>query len=258
MSIINFNNVFNFFLNDPLEQFVVNPLFTGVSSVWFSSIIIWLGIIFTLIGYFFWVCTLNTSVEGLLVHNFLLDAIYNLVKSIMKSNISMMRQQYFIMIFFLFIFILTANLLGLIPYSFTVTSSFAVTLGLALMYFIAINIIGVYAQQWKAFSWFLPQGVPLYIAPILVPIEIISYIARILSLSIRLFANMMSGHALLKILIGFSWILLSSSFLFSFLAIAPWILVTLIFALEILIAFLQAYVFVILVSIYINDVISAH
>jgi ATP synthase subunit 6 len=105
---------------------------------------------------------------------------------------------------------------------------------------------------------FLPSGVPLAISPILVPIENVSYIARVFSLSIRLFANMMSGHALLKILIGFSWTLLGSGIIGWTIALLPWLIVLAIIFLELLIAFLQSYVFVILIAIYINDVVSDH
>jgi ATP synthase subunit 6 len=104
----------------------------------------------------------------------------------------------------------------------------------------------------------LPSGVPLGIAPFLIIIEIVSYFAKVFSLSIRLFANMMSGHALLKILIGFSWTLLGTISYYTIIALFPWILVTVIMFLEALIAFLQAYVFTILVTIYINDVLTDH
>jgi len=133
-----------------------------------------------------------------------------------------------------------------------------ITFFLALGHFIGINIIGIMEQKWEIQNLFLPSGVPIFIAPFLVIIEFISYIAKVFSLSIRLFANMMSGHALLKILIGFSWALLSSGSALILLSIFPWIIVTAIMFLEMLIAFLQAYVFIILLSIYINDVLSSH
>ena len=105
---------------------------------------------------------------------------------------------------------------------------------------------------------FLPAGAPLAIAPFLIFIEAVSYIARVFSLSIRLFANMLSGHALLKILIGFSWALITSGSVMAILAVFPWVIVTAIMFLELLIAFLQAYVFTILISLYINDVLNMH
>jgi F-type H+-transporting ATPase subunit a len=130
--------------------------------------------------------------------------VYYLVKSVIKSNTSLKRYQYFTILFFLFVFILVSNLVGLIPYSFTSTSSFVITFFLAASYFVATNTIGIVVSKWKILDILLPSGVPLLIIPFLIIIEIVSYIAKVFSLSIRLFANMMSGHALLKILIGFS------------------------------------------------------
>lgn len=185
--------------------------------------------------------------------------LFNIVNSILNANTSLRRKEYFSILYFLFLFILLANMFGLIPFTFTLTSSFIVTFFLAATHFIGINIIGVYKNGRKFLDLFLPSGVPLVIAPFLVVIEFISYIAKVFSLSIRLFANMMSGHALLKILIGFSWTMLSvTGGIFYGIAILPWIIVTLIMFLELLIAFLQAYVFVVLIAIYINDVVSHH
>ncbi len=172
------------------------------------------------------------------VWEFLMREIYDLVKSIVKSNTSLKRNQYFSILFFLFIFILVSNLVGLIPYSFTATSSFVITFFLALSYFIGINIIGIFEHKWHIANLALPGGVPLLIAPFLILIELVSYFAKVFSLSIRLFANMMSGHALLKILIGFSWGLLTAGPLYIFIAVLPWIIVTVIMFLEALIAFL--------------------
>jgi ATP synthase subunit 6 len=192
------------------------------------------------------------------VYSLLVKECYNLVKSIIKRNMLSKRYQYFTTLLFLFGFILIGNLVGLIPYSFTITSSFVVTFFLALSHFIGINIIGLLRSGWKITNLFLPSGAPLAIAPFLIIIEIVSYVARVFSLSIRLFANMMSGHALLKILIGFSWGLLTAGSIYIFISIFPWIIITIILSLEALIAFLQAYVFTILVTIYINDVLVDH
>lgn len=179
--------------------------------------------------------------------------------SVVRANTSLARNSYFSIFCCLFFVILIANVSGLIPYTFTITSSFIVTFFLAATHFIGLNIIAVYKKQWTLANIFLPSGVPLVIAPGLVVIEIISYIAKVLSLSIRLFANMMSGHALLKILIGFSWTLLAfGTPAFITLGLFPWVLVTIIMFLEALIAFLQAYVFLILITIYLNDSITNH
>lgn len=189
---------------------------------------------------------------------FFLLSIYDLVKSIVRSNTSLKRNQYFALFFFLFCYILMANMVGLIPYSFTATSSFVITFFLALSYFIGINILSVFKNKWTTSNLFLPGGVPLAIAPFLILIEIVSYVAKVFSLSIRLFANMMSGHALLKILIGFAWDLLTKGSFFILLSFLPWVIVTVIMFLEALIAFLQAYVFTVLITIYVNDALVQH
>jgi len=242
---------------DPLEQFAVVPLLWN--SILCPSIITNMTIFLAL--NFFLIHFLLSSVYDKGVYtawDLFIDNIYILVKSMIKRNTILKRYQYFSILLFLFMFIFISNLVGLIPYSFTVTSSFVVTFFLALTHFIGINIIAIVERKWEFANMFLPSGVPIFIAPILVPIEFISYIARVFSLSIRLFANMMSGHALLKILIGFSWTLLGSGAVYIGLSIFPWIIVTMIMVLELLIAFLQAYVFVILIAIYINDILASH
>jgi ATP synthase subunit 6 len=177
----------------------------------------------------------------------------------MESNI-LLSKYFLIQIYFIiFSFILFSNLIGLIPFSFTLTSSFILTFSIALITLIIINILAIYRHGFYQFSnFFLPNGTPLGIAFLLVFIEFISYIARLFSLSIRLFANMMSGHTLLKILIGFCFTILFSISVFSSFAALPWILILGIMILEILIAFLQAYVFLILICIYCNDILFVH
>lgn len=130
--------------------------------------------------------------------------LYILVRGIVKENLYLRNQQYFIILLYLFFTLLLANLVGMIPFSFTITSSFVVTFFIAATHFVAINHIAAIRHQWRTNDLFLPTGSPLLITPFLILIEAVSYIARVFSLSIRLFANMMSGHALLKILIGFA------------------------------------------------------
>lgn len=249
-------------LTHPLEQFeLITLLFhrvglgivPGLNVISNLSIILFFNVVLirTLFGFIFDKGQFNAW------QLFLIET-YNLVKSILLSNIAIKRQQYFTTLLFLFVFILISNIMGLIPYSFTITSSFVITFFLALTHFIGINIIGFFKTQWKTFTLLLPSGVPLPIIPFLILIELVSYVAKVFSLSIRLFANMMSGHALLKILIGFSWGLLVPTLLYITISMLPWMVVTGILFLEALIAFLQAYVFTILVAIYINDVSVSH
>jgi ATP synthase subunit 6 len=244
-------STFSFFALDPLEQFdVLSLLPTGsLTNLWLL-----LALNFVLMEIALGLYTVNVRTN----YDFVLRALYQLVRGVVKENLYIRKQQYFSVIFYLFLTILLANLAGMIPFSFTITSSFVVTFFLAATHFIGINHIAVVKHQWQTNDLFLPSGAPLAIAPFLIFIEAVSYIARVFSLSIRLFANMMSGHALLKILIGFSWVLLNSGTGMVLLALAPWGIVTAIMFLELLIAFLQAYVFTILVTLYINDVLNMH
>lgn len=124
--------------------------------------------------------------------------------NVLAENVKKDGPLYFPMLFSIFSFIFFCNILGMIPYSFTVTSHIVVTLGLATMAFVAINIIGIRTHGFHMLSLFLPSGAPLALAPLLVMIELVSYSFRVVSLALRLFANMMSGHCLLKILAGFA------------------------------------------------------
>lgn len=186
------------------------------------------------------------------------ESIYEFVYNLVYENVGDKGNKYFPFMLTLFLFILVCNLLGMIPYSFTVTSHIIVTFFLSLSIFIGITIIGFIHHGIHFFSFFLPPGAPVALAPFLVVIEVISYISRAFSLAIRLFANMMSGHSLLKILAGFAWTMLSIGGIFYILHLVPLIIVFLITGLEIGIAMLQAYVFVVLTCIYLNDSINLH
>lgn len=146
----------------------------------------------------------------------------------------------------------------MIPYSMTITSHAILTLYFSLAFFIGNNIIGVCYHKEQYFVLFLPQGVPLPIIPFLILVEYVSYISRIFSLAIRLFANLMSGHILLKILISFIWALMLSNIFNWFWIILPLGIVFIVIGLEMVICFLQAYVFILLIFIYLNDVINTH
>lgn len=239
---------------DPLEQFQILSLWSTVCPQALNNLnlIIVLNLfLFALLMSFY-----NHNLSN--NYDFSMKAVYQLVTLIVKENLYIKKQQYFTVIFYLFVTLLLANLIGLLPYSFTVTSSFVFTLFISLTHFIGINTIAASQHGWEINNLFLPSGAPLFIIPFLVFIEAVSYIARVLSLSIRLFANMMSGHALLKILISFSWSLLLSSSLMVLIAVFPWVIVTAVMFLELLIAFLQAYVFTLLITLYTNDILTFH
>lgn len=188
----------------------------------------------------------------------LVEMIYEFVLSLVEEQIGTKGRKYFPLIFALFVFLLFTNLIGMIPYSFTATSHLIVTFGLSLSLFIGITIVGFQVHGLHFFSFLLPKGAPLILAPLLVVLELVSYCFRAVSLGVRLFANMMAGHTLVKILSGFAWTMLSVGGLLAVAAIIPFGIVFALTGLEIGVACLQAYVFTILTSIYLNDAINLH
>jgi ATP synthase subunit 6 len=153
----------------------------------------------------------------------------------------------------LFVFILINNLIGMVPYSFTVTSHLVVTFSLALTTYIGFNIIGIKKHKLHFFSLLLPSGASLALVPLLVPIELVSYIFRVISLPVRLFANLMAGHTLLKVIAGFAWSMVSLGSIMIIIHFIPLLLLVLLVGLELGVAMIQSYVFTILTCMYIND-----
>ena len=177
---------------------------------------------------------------------------YEFVANMVRENVGTAGQRFFPFIFTLFMFVLFANMLGMVPYSFTVTSHIAVTFALAAFVFIGVTIIGFVVHGAGFLKFFVPSGVPSIMLVLLVPIEIISYLTRPLSLSVRLFANMMAGHTMLKVF---------GAFVVGLGIIGGWAPLAFMVAftgLEVLVAFLQAYVFAILTCIYLNDALHMH
>ena len=177
---------------------------------------------------------------------------YTFVSKMISDTAGSKAKPYFPFIFTLFMFVLFCNMLGMLPYSFTVTSHIIVTFVLAAIIFIGVTIIGFLSHGIGYLKLFVPSGVPLVLLPLIVIIEIISYLSRPVSLSVRLFANMMAGHTMLKVFGGF---------VISLGIIGGWLPLTFSVALtglEILVAFLQAYVFAILTCIYLNDALNLH
>ena len=176
---------------------------------------------------------------------------YEFIAGMLRENVGTEGRRYFPFVFSLFMFILFCNGLGLLPYSFTVTSHVIITFAIALVVFIGVTIIGFVKHGLGFFGFFLPQGVPWYIAPVLVPVEILSYLVRPVSLSLRLFANMMAGHTMLKVFASFVVAL-------GWFGVIPFALLIALTGLEIVVAFLQAYVFTILTCVYLNDALHMH
>jgi F-type H+-transporting ATPase subunit a len=181
---------------------------------------------------------------------------YEFVAGLLSDTVGAEGKRYFPFVFTLFMFVLLGNLLGMIPYSFTFTSHIIVTFAMAIMIFIGVTILGLVKHKMHFFSFFVPPGVPVAMWPLLIPIEIISYLSRPISLSVRLFANMLAGHTLLKVIGGFVFGL--GAITFGIGGLLPLALMVALTGLEIVIAFLQAYVFAILTCLYINDALHLH
>ena len=163
--------------------------------------------------------------------------------------------RFFPFVFSLFMFILVPNLIGLIPYAFTVTSHIIITAALALLVFLTVIVYGFYKNGLNFFKLFVPSGIPIYILPLIVFIEVLSFLSRPISHSVRLFANMLAGHITLKVFAGFIILLGGLGIVGMAGATLPLALMVALTALELLVAFLQAYVFAILTCIYLNDAI---
>lgn len=183
---------------------------------------------------------------------FMMENIYAFVIQLLKQQVTnIMALKYFPLVFFVFIFILTCNLIGLLPYGFTITGHIIVTFQIAFSIFVGITIIGFFNNKIKFLNLFVPSGVPSVLMPFLVIIEFVSYLIRPFSLAVRLFANMLAGHTLLNILSAFTFNVFKNYVLLSFL---PFLFIFFIVILEFSIAFVQAYIFSILLCIYLNDV----
>ena len=185
-----------------------------------------------------------------------IETLYETVSQLLFDNINMEGEKYFPFISVIFTFILFSNLIGLIPYSFTVTSHLFITFSLSFSIFIGINIIGFQRHKANMLSLFIPANTTFGLALILVPIEFVSYIAKPISLGVRLFINLMAGHTLLKVIVGFSWSMLLLEDLLSIVHIIPLLVLVLLMGLELGVALIQAYVFTILTCIYLNDSVN--
>ena len=184
---------------------------------------------------------------------------YSFVSKMISDTAGTKAKPYFSFIFSLFMFVLFCNMFGMIPYTFTVTSHIIVTFALAIVIFFGVTVIGFVMHGISFLKFFVPSGVPKALLPLLVVIEVISYLTRPVSLSVRLFANMMAGHTMLKVF-GFfvAGMFFSGNLFIAPLGVAPLLFITAFTGLEILVAFLQAYVFAILTCIYLNDAIHMH
>jgi ATP synthase subunit 6 len=251
------------FLTSPLEQFQILPLVQLHLGI-FDFSITNVTLILTLgIGCVVFVLYSLLSDEGnfSVVPNriqFVFEMFYDLIFNMLNDVVGTAGKNYFPYVFALFTFVLTSNIIGLVPYSFTITSHLIVTFALALMTFIGINLICIREHGMDFFSLFLPPGSSIYLAVLLVPIELVSYIFRPISLSVRLFANMMAGHTLLKVIAGFAWSMMLAGGGLLIAHVVPLAILILLMGLELGVALIQAYVFTILTCIYLSDAINLH
>ncbi|OJV47674.1 MAG: F0F1 ATP synthase subunit A [Alphaproteobacteria bacterium 43-37] len=180
-----------------------------------------------------------------------IESLYNFVKTLVQDNIGPEGMPYISLVLSVFLFVLFGNILGMVPYAFTFTSHIIVTFTLALFVFAIVIGVGLKHHGFHFLSIFMPEGAPKIMAPILIPIEVLSFFSRPISLSVRLFANMMAGHTILKVFAGFTVAL-------GIFGIAPLLVNAALMSLEFLVAFLQAYVFTILTCLYLKDAIHLH
>ena len=240
--------------HSPMAQFEIHsliPINVGGVDISFTNSALFMTLAVVLTAVLFWTATRHrTMVPGRLQAT--AELLYEFVAGMVKDNTGQAGMKYFPFVFTLFLFILFGNLLGLMPYAFTFTSHIVVTAAMAVFVFVGVTIIGFARHGLHFFSLFVPPGAPLGIAIILAPLELFSYLIRPVSLSLRLFANMLAGHVLLKVLAGF---IVSLGLVFG---IVPFIAVFGITLLEIMVAVIQAYVFTLLTCLYLNDAINLH
>lgn len=188
----------------------------------------------------------------------LAEASYGFIDDMVLQQIGPAGRRFFPFVFTLFMFILFGNMLGLFPYAFTYTSHIALTFTLALTVFVLITVVAIALHGKKFLGYFFPEGAPVWLAPIIIPVEVVSYLSRPVSLSIRLFANMVAGHVMLKVFATFIVMLGGLGVAGPFLSVMPLALNVALIGFELLVAFLQAYVFAILTCIYLHDAVHLH
>ena len=238
----------------PLAQFEIKtlvPLKMGEVDVSFTNSALFMSLTLVLVTLFL---VLGMRQRALVPGRWqsMVEISYEFVANLLRDTIGSEGRKYFPLVFTLFMFILFGNMLGMIPYSFTFTSHIIVTFAMALAVFIGVTVLGFIKHGFHFFSFFVPPGVSVVLWPLMIPIEIISYLSRPISLSVRLFANLTAGHTMLKVFAGF---VVSMGVIGG---VLPFAFVVALTGLELLIAFLQAYVFTILTCFYINDALHLH
>ncbi|MDQ0512014.1 F-type H+-transporting ATPase subunit a [Angulomicrobium amanitiforme] len=241
---------------DPIHQFQIHKIVDlgapgGVELAFTNSAAFMFGIV-ALVFFFLTFATRGRTLVPNRLQS-LAELSYEFVASTVRSTAGNEGMKFFPLVFSLFIFVLTANFVGMIPYSFTVTSHLIVTAALALLVILTVIIYGFVRHGTHFLHLFVPSGVPAFLLPFMVVIELISFLSRPISLSLRLFANMLAGHIAMKVFAGFIVMMTSAGIAGWLGAVLPLAMVVALTALEFLVAFLQAYVFAVLTCIYLND-----
>ena len=247
--------------HSPLDQFKIEPIFpaqVGGYDISFSNSSLFMFVAIAAITLFL---VLGMKKRAMVPGRWqsLAEISYEFVAGMIKENIGAEGRKFFPFIFTLFMFILFCNLLGMVPYTFTVTSHIAVTLALALLVFLTVIIVGVVKHGVHFLHLFIPSGIPGWLAPIIFVIEIVSFLARPVSLSLRLAVSMMAGHVLLKVMAGFVIGLGTATIAVGGVGgVLPLLFISGLIGLEIFVAFLQAFIFALLTTIYLNDALNLH
>ncbi|KAB2919518.1 MAG: F0F1 ATP synthase subunit A [Hyphomicrobiaceae bacterium] len=239
---------------DPIHQFEIHPIVPIKIFGWdatFTNSSLFMLIAIFLVATFFILAMRGRSLVPTRVQS-VAEVTYEFVAGMLRESTGQSGMKYFPLVFTLFVFIFTANMLGMIPGFFTVTSHIIVTAALAGLVFLTVLLVGFAKNGLHFLKLFVPSGVPIYVLPLVTLIEIISFLSRPISHSVRLFANMLAGHITLKVFGGFVVMLLGAG-TYSFLAPLPLFMAIALTALEFLVAFLQAYVFTMLTCMYLND-----
>ena len=241
---------------DPIHQFHLNKIFTighiGNQEIAFTNSTAYMLLAVAVIA----IITLGAG-RQLVPGRFqsVVELSYEFVANTIRTSAGAEGMKFFPLVFSLFMFIFVSNIVGIIPYTFTVSSHIIVTFALAILVFLTVILYGFYKNGLKFFKLFVPSGIPVVILPLVVLIEIISFFSRPISHSVRLFANMLAGHVTLKVFASFVTMLGALGFVGKVGALLPLGLTVALTALELMVAFLQAYVFTILTCIYLNDAI---
>lgn len=243
---------------DPLHQFIVTPIIplhiAGV-DLSFTNSSLWM-VIAAVVSTVFLTSAMRRQALIPGRAQVLAEGLYEFVANMIRENIGPAGRQYFPLIFTLFMTVLMGNLLGLVPFSFTYTSHLIVTGALAMLIFLLVMVLGIVRHGTHFFSLFLPPGVPVWLFPLVIPLEIVSFLIRPITLSVRLFANMMAGHLMLKVFAGFSVGMAGMGALGFLGAMGPMLFNAVLTGFELMIALIHAYVFSVLSCLYLKDTIE--